>query len=157
MKKEYRQIGKALLDKGLISEEQLAEVLAEQRITKELFGQILLKKRWITEKDFLETLSEQFGFAYAALTKQDVDFDIALRFSTTLIVEHSCIPIKEDEHSVTVAISNPLDAWALSAAEKEAGLRRAKFILISEEDMRWLLQQYHRYKKANIQRLFDKD
>lgn len=154
MDKTSKQIGEILVAKGVITAERLQEALAEQRITKEFLGQILLKRMLITEKDLLQILSEQFGFPFISLKKEDIDLDIAMQFSATLILEHKCFPLKQDDYTVTVAIANPLDAWALNRAEKES-MHRVKFVLITEKDMLWLIQQYRRYKSIDMQRLFE--
>lgn len=155
MNKMYKQMGEILVTKGLITGDQLQEVLHEQQLTKEFLGKILLKRKLITESDLLKTLSEQFGFSFISFKKEDVNLDITMQFSPTLILDHKCFPVKQDDYSITVAITNPLDAWALSVVEKESKLRKVKFVLVSEKDMQWLLQQYRQYKTVNIQRLFE--
>ena len=156
MDKTSKQMGEILVAKGVITAEQLQEALAEQRITKEFLGQVLLKRILITEKDLLQILSEQFGFPFISLKEEDIDLDIAMQFSATLILEHKCFPLKQDDYTVTVAITNPLDAWTLNKAEEESKMHRVKFVLVTEKDMLWLIQQYRRYKNMDIQRLFEK-
>ena len=43
---------------------------------------------------------------------------------------------------VTVAIANPLDAWALSAIEKAAGFRKVEPILVLERELQAVCQAY---------------
>ena len=92
MEKTDKQVGAILVAKSLITEDQLQEALAGQRITKEFLGKILLKRKLITEKDLLQVLSEQFGFPYISLKKKDINIDVALQFSATLILDHNCFP-----------------------------------------------------------------
>ncbi|MFC1631222.1 hypothetical protein ACFL1I_05675 [Candidatus Omnitrophota bacterium] len=157
MAKKHRQVGEALLAKGLISQAQLQKALAEQRQTGEFLGKILVKRRFISEHDLLDILAEQSTFEHIVLDRHQVDLDVTLQFSTSLIAESKCFPFKQKEGTVTIAIVNPLDVWALKVVERELGLRRAKFVLVSEQDMQWLLGQYQRYKEFKIQRLFDQE
>jgi hypothetical protein len=82
---------------------------------------------------------------------------VACQFSPTLILEHKCFPIKQDDYTITVAITNPLDAWSLSAVEKESKLLKPEFILISEKEMQYLLQQYRRYVDVKRRQTLEKN
>jgi type IV pilus assembly protein PilB len=154
--KEYKQIGEMLIAKGLLTQEQLNDALAEQRITKELLGKILIKRKLVSEDDFFKTLSEQFNLPYIHLKKEAkyIDMSLAMQLSASLILEHQCVPISKKEYIVTVAIANPLDAWALSVVEQELKLLKVKFVLVSNTDMQWLIEQYQSYKGRHLEQLF---
>lgn len=152
-----KRLGEALIGKGLITEAQLQDALREQGLTKEFLGAILLKRKLIMEKDLLEVLSEQFNIPYVRLQDQAIDRSVARRFTTSLLLDHKCFPIRQDDYSVTVAITNPLNAWAVSELEKEAEGRKVKLILVSEGEMMVALRRHREWVAANIQRLLRKD
>ena len=154
MDKTNKRIGQILIDKGLITPEDLQDALDQQKVSKEFLGKILVKMKIISEQGLLEALSEQTGFACYRLKKKAIDLDLAKNFSSNVLSEHKCFPIKKDDFTITVAITNPLDVWAFSAVEKAAGLLKPKFVLITESDMDWLLEQYRRYKKMNLGQFF---
>lgn len=157
MSKTNKKIGEIFIDKGLITTDQLQAVLMDQRATKEFLGKILLKKGLITEEDFLQALSEQLGFPFIRLKKEDINIDTTLLFSATLILDDKCVPFKQDDYTVTMAITNPLDAWVLNRAEGESKTHKVKFVLVTEKDMLWLIQQYRRYKSTDIQQLSEEE
>src|SRR5438552_269758 len=45
-------LGELMLDKGLLTETQLDMALEEQRLSREFLGIILVRRRYISEKDF---------------------------------------------------------------------------------------------------------
>ena len=53
-------LGELLIAKGLLTQSQLDEALAEQKKTRELLGTILIRKKFVKEDDFLTSLSKQF-------------------------------------------------------------------------------------------------
>jgi type IV pilus assembly protein PilB len=59
-----KQIGKILIDKGLITPEQLQEALLQQQGTDVRIGQILIKKNVISENDLLGSLAIQYGVEF---------------------------------------------------------------------------------------------
>ena len=155
MERSNKQIGEILVEKGLITQAQLNDALIEQKMTKDFLGSILLKRNLISEEDFIKALSEQFNIPYVKIDKIDVNIAVAMKFSPTYILDNKCVPIQEDDYSVTVAISNPLNAQIFSEMEKEANMRNIKLVLICAKDMNWLVQFYQQYKKLHMRKLFE--
>ena len=150
MFRNQKKLGEILMAKGLITGEQLKSALDEQRKTNEFLGTIFLKKNQIKEKDLLEGLSEQFNIPYVNLKYKYIDCQLAKQFSLALISDYKCFPITKDDWSITVAITNPLDVWALKKAEERAGDLKLKFVLVSEEDMKEVIQRYQQYIRHSI-------
>lgn len=147
MFRSQKKLGEILMAKGLISSEQLKAALEEQQKTNEFLGKILLKNNQLKEKDLLEALSEQFNIPYVSLKYKYIDWHLAKQFSLTLILDYKCFPIAKDEWSVTIAITNPLDVWVLKRAEEEARGLKLKLVLVSEQDMKDVIQRYQQYLK----------
>ncbi len=82
--------------------------------------------------------------------------ELAGGFLSSLILDHKCFPLSQDDDSVTVAIVNPLNAVAISQIEEEARPRKVKLVLVAEEDLKIVLQDYRRYISQGIQRLLKK-
>lgn len=139
-----KRLGELLVGKGLISPAQLDMGLSEQRSTKEFLGAILVRKGWLKEEQLLKTLAEQAGIPYGHLEAAEIDWAVARRFSPSLLLEHHCFPTHMDGQAVVVAIANPLDAWATSALEKEAGFRQVRLMLAPEQEILAAIQQAHR-------------
>ena len=59
-------LGRLLVEEGLITEEQLAEALAEQEQRGELLAQMLVERGEPAEADLAAALAEQFGLRCAA-------------------------------------------------------------------------------------------
>lgn len=148
-------IGEILVQKGLLSLERLTLALGEQVLTKEFLGAILLRKKWIKEKDFLAALSEQYNLPVVDLKNRYIDWKMVKDFSASLILDYHCFPFERDDRSVTMAITNPLDAWSLKRAEEESRGRVLKLALTSQEDMDDAVKRYHLYIQKNVPKLLD--
>ncbi|MGD9015185.1 MAG: type II secretion system protein GspE, partial [Candidatus Omnitrophota bacterium] len=108
MKASSKRLGEILIEKGLITEQQLQDVLKEQKTSGEFLGSIMVNRGMISKVNLSEALAEQFGIPLVELKQQNIDMDVLHRFSSSLIQDYQCFPISEDEESVTVAIVNPL-------------------------------------------------
>ena len=147
--------GEILVQKGLISRDQLAWVLGEQEVTKEFLGMILLKKKWVRERDLMLALSEHFNMPLVDLKNKYIDWDVVKHFSPSLIMDHHYFPFERDERSVTMAVTNPLDAWSLKMAEEEARGLALNLVLTSQADMEDAIKRYHLYIQKNVPKVLE--
>ena len=58
------KLGSMLILKGLISQEQFDLAMKESRKTGEVIGKTLVRLKFITQEQLLETLSEQLGLKF---------------------------------------------------------------------------------------------
>jgi hypothetical protein len=157
MQKSSKRIGEILIEKGLITEAQLHDALQEQKINDGFLGSIMVRRGWINKKNLSEALAEQFDIPLIDLKSEYIDMELARRFSSSLILDHKCLPIRQDEDSVTVAIINPLNAIAISKIEDEAKPRRVNLVLATEDDIDEAIRSYRQYVSESIRRLLKKD
>ncbi len=154
MQRSQKKLGQILIDKGLISLQQLEEALKDQARTKEFLGAVLLKKRLIKEKDLQRALSEQFNIPLVSLKDRYIDWNMVKKFRSSLILDYRCLPLEKDDWSVTVAITNPLDVWVIKQAEEETVGLRLKLVLVSSEDMNEVIARYKQYVRGDIYKRF---
>ena len=148
-------LGELLIQKKLLTKEQLDRALDEQKATRDFLGIILVRRNFIKEADLLKVLCEQFNMPAFDLRPDNVDWEVAMRFTPSLVVDHLCLPIKQDEASVTVAIANPLDVEAISRVQEQAKGMRVKPVLVTMTDMQRTLRAYNERMAEKIKRLLE--
>lgn len=149
MIKSIKRLGEILIEKGLLTPEGLKEALKEQGRTNDYLGNILIKKGLIRENDLLPAISEQTGFPQVELKNQYIDWQTAKSFSASLVIDYRYLPFKRDDSSVTIAVTNPFDIWALKKAEEEAMGLKLNLVLVSRRDMDEAIQRYKKYIGTN--------
>ena len=154
MPKIQRRLGEVLVGRGLITPEQLEKALAEQKSSKEFLGEILLKHRYLKDKELLVALCEQFNLPAVSLKDSYLDWELVKSFSSELILGYQCFPLKKDERNVTVAITNPLDMRVIQKAEEGARGLKLKLALTTKEDMQEAIGRYKQHLRGNIAKLF---
>ena len=137
-----KRIGEILVDQGLITRNQLDRALERQRVSKEFLGAILIQLVAIRPEVLQSALSEQFQIPQEPLTVERVDWAVTKQFPASIFSAGKCFPFRVDDDSVTVAIANPLDAWALSAVEELSGFRKVKPVLVTDRELQAVLQAY---------------
>ncbi len=144
MGNKAKRLGELLVKKGVLTPTQLNIALERQRSTREFLGAILMRLGWLTEEALLKTLAEQFVIPYVRQEDEAIDWNAAKRFSSALLMDHHCFPLRMDGQTVTVAIANPLDVWAISELEKKAGFRKIQLVLMSTQEILALLKEFQR-------------
>ncbi len=156
MNKSSKRIGEILIGRGRITESQVLDALMEQKLSGKFLGKILVDKGLICETELSEALGEQFDIPLIDISQEKVDMELVRKFSSALVLDHKCVPLSEDESSVTIAITNPLDAVALAKLEEEANPRSLKLVLAVETEIDKVIEEYRKYVSQSIQRLLRK-
>ena len=69
MATQRKMLGDILVENRLISEEQLAQALADQKMSKEKLGRILVKRGFISEDQLLEVLEFSLGIPRVQISR----------------------------------------------------------------------------------------
>ena len=131
-------VGQILLEKGVITQEQLDEALNVQKNTTEQIGRILTDLGHVTERDVLRAHAEQLGIAFLELDKTSVDEDVAKAIPQSVVQRYNAVPIRRSGNRLTVAMSDPSNVFALDDMRLITGYEIDP-ILATAEDISALL------------------
>lgn len=106
------KLGKKLLEKGVITEEQLFEALAMQRESDKKIGEILVELGYTTE-DLVYSALEENSNTYFNLDDYEIDPDIAQKITESLAKKHTAIPLAIEGNELIVAMEDPKNILAL--------------------------------------------
>lgn len=106
-------LGKILLEREIITSEQLDSALKEQQGRGGFLGTILVKLGFITEEKLLPVLSEQLGVPYVRLKNLKIEHEILEKVPARFASHYKLIPIKLDGKTLSVAVTDPTDLRTL--------------------------------------------
>lgn len=101
-------MGDLLTNMGLLTCEQVSEVLETQQVQGGRFGQIVVELGYITETDLINSLSTQLGIPRIIPSAGIVDPSILKGINKTFLQKNECLPVSRDGDLVTVIMSDPL-------------------------------------------------
>jgi type IV pilus assembly protein PilB len=108
------KLGWLLLDKGLITPEQLDQALTERRASGGLLGETLVRLGFIFEGDLARVLAEQAGVPFLNLEAIDVDASASAVMPRSLGEALPALPVRfTPEGALVVAVADPSDATLL--------------------------------------------
>jgi hypothetical protein len=112
--KPRAQLGSLLLGKGLITEEQLDEALAERRLNGGLLGETLVRLGFVFEDELARVLAEQTDMPFLNLDAIPIDRFAAATLPRELGESLLALPVRfTPEGSLVIAVADPLDEAVL--------------------------------------------
>lgn len=124
------KIGQLLLQKGMITMEQLQYALSLQR-SKEKdkpLGQILVELGYVAKEEFHSVLAIQSGYPYIAIERCRIQPAVLSLVPQALARKYQIFPIDQIQDILTVAMANPLDKMAIEEVRKLTGLEVEVFL-----------------------------
>lgn len=115
---QKRRLGEILVEAGVINDQQLKEILAEQARRPQSRLGVLVVERGITSEEIVaRVLAAQLRLPYVELDQYQIVEAAALQVPEDIARRHECIAIDGDLHSMTLAMANPLDLLAIENIE----------------------------------------
>lgn len=109
-----RKLGQILVDLGYLNEDQLWDVLEEQKQSPgEVIGQVARRMGLVTESQITEALAEQFGMPVVNLEETTIPPKVLDLVPETMASVYKIMPISLKDNVLTVAMADPQNLAAL--------------------------------------------
>lgn len=110
------RIGDALIQKGLLTEQQLQEALSKQKELGQKLGETVVTLGFVSENDMIDMLVEQLGIEYVDVRREKIDESAVKLLKEDFLRKNSIIPIGYDPllpNVLRVAMADPMDIIAI--------------------------------------------
>lgn len=104
-------LGERLLEKRVLSDDQLRIALYEQQASNEPLGRVLVRLGFVTEATIRDILSESGGVSTVDLAKISVDPDVLAKIPLDVAKQYNVFPIafRPESKTIALAVANPND------------------------------------------------
>ena len=156
----YMRLGELLISAGAISESDLERGIELQKGTKDRLGTVLISNGIITENELIEALQMQLGIEFIDLTKVSIPTEMAQALPRSIARQYQIVPIKLVKDELYLAMSDPLNFYAIEEARKAtrhrvhplvataAGIEHAIQVLYSNEGAAKAIEEMKREAAA---------
>ncbi len=147
-------LGQVLLEKNLVNEGQLKEVLDVQEINGKALGEILVDLGHTTSKLIMEVMSDYLSMEIVNL--EDVDFtqDVLDKIPHSIAQLYRIIPIAFEEPVITIAQQDPLDIQQIDDLRFLLKYE-AKPVLVEREDVANAIDKYYPGGNESVEEILD--
>jgi type IV pilus assembly protein PilB len=109
-----RRLGQILVDLGYLNEDQLWDVLEEQKQSPgEVIGQVAVRMGLVTQEQVTEALAEQWGMSVVNLDETNIPPKVLELVPETMASIYKIMPISLKDNLLTVAMADPQNVAAL--------------------------------------------
>ena len=115
------RLGDLLLEKKLISEQQLKEALAEQRTSGRKLGRVLIDIGAVSEADLHSCLATYLNIPFVDLAHMSLDPKMVDKLPENHARRHRALVLKEDARGYLVGMADPTDLFAFDELARLLG------------------------------------
>ncbi len=128
------RLGDMLVQSGAITDDQLGKALQEQKKSGQRLGRTLIQMKFIQEQQLLTILSQQLQIPFIDIAKYTFDESLVRRLPETLARRFRAIILKEENGSLLVGMSDPMDIFAYDEITRVLG-QTVDIAVVREADL----------------------
>ena len=145
-----RKLGQILVDLGYLTDDQLWDVLEEQKQSSGLIGQVAVRMGMVTETQVTEALAEQWGMPVINLAETNIPPQVLELVPQTMAEIYKIMPVSLRNDVLTVAMADPQNVAALDDLRNFLGheIRGAVSTLVEVEEA---IARYYADREESIE------
>ncbi len=137
----HERLGGLLVAQGVLSSEQLGVALELQSSTGRKLGRILVENDMVSEDQIAGTLAEQKGLERVRLNSATVDPAVAASLPLRVARRHVALPISVDGDVLTLAMADPLNIEAADDVSLRTGYE-VRVVVATETEVLHAIDKY---------------
>ncbi|RKX26393.1 MAG: type II secretion system protein GspE [Candidatus Zixiibacteriota bacterium] len=137
-----KRLGELLVERGLVTPEQLEAALLQQTATDKRIGHILVDTGVISEDTLIDVISERLSIPRISLASMVIDPAVLQRVPVELARRYQLIPVFAIGNTMTLAMADPLNFVAIDEIKYHTGgdIKRAVAML---SEIKQAIDQYY--------------
>src|SRR5271166_4133571 len=136
------RLGEILIQRKLITADDLERALELQKERGDKLGKTLVDMGFIAMRDVLAALSEQLQVPLVSIDAPPVVSPETETLSPRFLRQFRCLPMSRDDHTITLAMADPLDVETIAAVRHCTGLK-INTVLAPEQEIVDAIDKYY--------------
>ena len=149
-----RKLGQILIDLGYLTDDQLWDVLEEQKQSSGLIGQVDVRMGMVTEGQVTEALAEQWGMPVIDLAETNIPASVLDLVPQTMAEIYKIMPVSLRSDVLTVAMADPQNVGALDDLRNFLG-HEVRGAVSSLADVEEAIAKYYADREESIEDVID--
>src|SRR4029077_7805155 len=146
-----RRLGQILVDLGYMNEDQLWDVLEEQKTSPgEVIGRVAIRMGLVTEVQVSEALAEQWGMQVVNLKETTITPNVLELVPETMASIYKIMPVSLKNNVLTVAMADPQNIAALDDLRNFLGYD-VRGAVSNPADIQESIERYYADKQESIE------
>lgn len=148
----YSMFGKRLVERGIITQQQLDEAMHKQQTTMghRKLGEILVRLGYISKSHITEGLADQLGIPIVKLSDREIPERIRSLVDGGIATLYRAIPVEERGRTLVVATADPTNINNLDNLSRLLD-RPVEPVLTSPEEIAFSLNKYYGLQENTVE------
>ncbi len=154
--KKNKPIGMLLQEKGIINDAHIQFALKEQKVTKEMLGEVLERLSFATEMDIVSVLSQQGHMPYIDVDEILPDERLLKIFNKRLCLKNIFLPYKIEDKYAYIAVASLNNSKIMPLIAKHSGLN-PKFRLGERSKIINAVNKYYYFLENPVEKAIESE
>lgn len=151
-----RRLGQILVDLGYLTEDQLWDVLEEQKQSGgEIIGQVAVRMGMVTQEQVTEALAEQWGLPVVNLNETTINPKVLEDVPQPMAEMYRIMPLSKKDNVLTVAMADPQNLAALDDLRNMLGCE-VRGAVSNAKDVEAAIARYYADREESIEDIIGK-
>jgi len=139
-----RHLGELLMDDGLITPDQLTDVIQQQKQTPDIrIGTLLVKMGLVTQTQVSLGLGKKFGIPFVQLRDFDISPEVLSLIPPDLALQYGALPLADLDGVLIIVMEDPMN-WEARDLIRFHANRMIDVVIASTNDISLTLSEYYR-------------
>src|SRR5437667_2304027 len=145
-----KRLGEMLVDKGVITGDQLTDVFTRQKLEKGTrMGRLLVDLGFCTEAQICEVVADQLRIPAADMVAVDVPNEVLALVSRELAIKHGCLPWFVEGRDLYLIMADPTNVAAADAIAFHTSLK-VKPVVAPESEVTAALARFYAAEEESL-------
>ena len=154
------RLGDLLVQKGIITEEQLSEALKQQKEKKLVLGEMIVSMGFASQSQINDVLCEHLNIDFVDMREEEPDPQVLSLLDESIMRKYTLVPLRHDNNNagaLQVAMADPMNILAMDDINIITGMQVVPILANAQDINAFLDKAFGQQQAQNIVELYKRE
>lgn len=154
------RLGDLLVQKGIITEEQLSEALKQQKEKKLMLGEMIVSMGFASQSQINDALCEHLNIDFVDMREEEPDPQVLSLLDESIMRKYTLVPLRHDNNNagaLQVAMADPMNILAMDDINIITGMQVVPILANAQDINAFLDKAFGQQQAQNIVELYKRE
>lgn len=154
------RLGDLLVQKGIITEEQLGEALKQQKEKKLMLGEMIVSMGFASQSQINDVLCEHLNIDFVDMREEEPDPQVLSLLDESIMRKYTLVPLRHDNNNagaLQVAMADPMNILAMDDINIITGMQVVPILANAQDINAFLDKAFGQQQAQNIVELYKRE
>ena len=154
------RLGDLLVQKGIITEEQLSQALKQQKEKKLMLGEMIVSMGFASQSQINDVLCEHLNIDFVDMREEEPDPQVLSLLDESIMRKYTLVPLRHDNNNagaLQVAMADPMNILAMDDINIITGMQVVPILANAQDINAFLDKAFGQQQAQNIVELYKRE